>query len=536
MGALSWSLTDPELDLLGRVGVAAIALALDSARECGHDLSPLEGHYNSTTLDLSWPDDVTDQDALVRLIEWAWQTRGASPGGEPGEGMGILYLPGVHRGDGRDDLAQRLVEHSGILSTFLQHPTTQPKTKPKTMESRIDDRVIHLRYVEPTATLAYLKDAKKLFNRKSLKTDAVTFSSYIRPGATARHSGEDSWSGSAREAIALIFAPTACFYLQIHGKDWVVVAPDPGDIEEFVRRRPDVTLSQNGTIAASVADAGLRVIVAMRARATARQLQRGRGIAQECMVLRVGKVAWNKQSVRNRALRLHPAAEVIDAFQCLDRRLSNRLRERADGDSAFVVVPSPRAIIADNLIAAKYWYRNLFEIPTDLCKQVEKNRRTGESVQRVWFRWVRSYGKELSALMEDLEKLKLDAATDIDAVFHDAFRLALRNLYGREKAQAQRGSRSVNERQRDRTEKIRRELMKAQTRQHVRGVIAEIFAEAGRNRVVQSYAQEIWRFIDNPQDWRRARDLALLSLATYARMSGDEGAVVDEEQQGEHDA
>lgn len=523
MGRLSWSLADPELDLLGRVGLAAIALALDAAKETGHDLKPLEGRFDATNLELAWPDDVSDQGALSPLIEWAWQTRGAPAGQDPGEGMGILYLPGVHRGDARDDSTQRLVEHSGILSTFVQHPNTQPKTKPKTLEARTDERVIQLRYVEPKKRLAYVNEfSKKLFLREALRNGRVSFSSFLRPGATARYRGEDSWAGSAVEAIPLLCAPTTCFYLQLRGKDWVVVAPDPGNLEEFVRLRPAVALSQREARAASEADAAIRVLVAIRTRSAVRQLERQLGATQECMVMRVGAVGWNRQSVRNRAFRLRPTEEMLDAFECLERRLANRLRERAEDGSAFVVVPSPRGVVAENLVDGAYWYRNLFDVPAGLRDQVEKNRRAGESSQRAWFRWVRAYKKEIVALMGDMQKLEPERTRDRDAAFSKAFHSALRSLYGREAAQATRGSRSVTDRLEDRTEKIRRELARAQTRQHVRAALAELFAEAGRSREIQDHGDEIWLFIDDARDWRRARDLSLLCLATYARPEDDE--------------
>lgn len=518
MGHLSWSLADASLDVLGRLGLGAMALALDAAEEEGHDLSPLEGRYSSRDLELSWPDDVSDQDALMPLFEWAWQTRGAPAGQPPEEGLGLLYLPAVHRGDARDDWRQRLVEHSGILSTFLQHPRIQPKTKPKTAELHIDEYVVRDRYVEPKKELVYVKDAAKLlFRRGKLVGGRVKLSSYIRPGATARHNGEKSWEGAARDAMPLFFAPMACFFLQVRGADWVVVAPDPIDLVGFVTVRPIAALSIYDINAASAADAGLRVLVAMSTKAAARQLERATSTAVPCAVMRLGKVAWNKQSVRTRSLLMRPRGSVLDAYERVYRRLANRLVEKKAEGEAFVSVPSPRATIAENLVSGDYWYQRLLDVPAEVRDQVEDKRRKGESAERVWFRWVRMYRKELSALMEDLEQLRAEGEGDIDVIFRTAFHAALRSLYGREAALAERGSRTAVERLEDRTERIRRELSKAQTRQHVRGAIAEIFAEAGRNSVLQANAQEIWRFIDDREDWRRARDLALLSLATYAR-------------------
>lgn len=531
MGELRWSLSDPELDILGRVGLGAIALALDAAEQLQHDLSPLVGRFGRSEIELSWTASVTDEEALTRLVEWVWQARNAPRGQAAKDGLGVLFFPGIHR-EVLDDPTERLVEHSGVLSTFLQHPRVQPKTKPKDTEWRIDDRVVRLRYVEPTGEIAYVKDFKKqLFTRKRLVSRDVTLSSYFRPGATARHPGEESWSGSVREAIPLFCAPTACFYLQVRGADWVVVAPDPRDLEEFVHRRPLVRLAHRGMVAASAADAALRVLVAMRARAATRQLERGRSERQECLVLKVGEVAWNRQSVRNGALTVKPTEETVTAYETVERHLSNRLQERSKDGTFFVRVPTPRATIADNLLDGSYWYRNLFEVPRELREQLEKNRSAGESAQRTWFRWMRIYRKELLAVMADLDELKMPGSEN-DEIFRDAFHTALRNLYGREAEQAKRGSRNVLDRLADRTEKIRRDLSKAQTREHLRGVLAELFAEAGRNHALQAHAAVVWRFIDSDA-WRRARDLALFCLATYARAADRDEVTPNEEGEAE---
>jgi len=512
MGDLTWSLSDPSLDLLGRTGVGAIALALDAARELERDLSPLVGRYDATDLSLSWPEDVPDQDALTRLVEWVWQTRNAQEGDE---GLGVLYFPGIHPRPLRDDPTSRLVEHSGVLSTFLQHPRVQPKTKPKTTESRIDDRIVRHRYVEPTKQVAYVRDFDKFFKRRQQRRDPVKLK-YVRPGGTARHHGEVSWAGTIHQGLPLICAPTACFYLQIRGAVWIVVAPDPVDLRQFVHRRRVIRLSARETIAASATDAAFRVLLAMRTQTVARQLEQRRDIVQECRVMRVGKVAWNRLSVRSRALRLRPSEELLDAFERVERHLGNRLKERSTDETAFVTVPSPRGVITENLAAGTYWYRDLLEVPRELREQVENNRRTGESAQRAWFRWTRLYRRELSSLMTELQELD-DEARAIDAIFRDAFHEALRCLYGREAKMAKRGTRDVADRHNDRAEKIRRDLTKAQTRAHLREALAALFAEAGR------------RFIDDPHDWRRARDLALLSLATYGGNNADEDAEQGEE-------
>ena len=478
MGRLIWSLADPQLDALGRVGLGAIALALDAAAAMGHKLAPLHGAVSATELTLSWPDDLADQQALTPLIRWAWQARGAPTGQPPEEGLGVLYLPGIHRADDRDNLTERLVEHSGILSTFLQHPRTQRKSKLRVAEARIEDRVLPLKYVEPVTEIAYVREfLAGLFRRQSLRTGRVEFSSFLRPGATTRYPGEGSWTGTVQEAIPLLFAPTACFYLHLGGADWAIITPDPVNLQEFVRVRPLVSLSNRAMLAASAVDAGFRVLLAMRAHAPIRALKRRDAAALECQVMRVGKVPWNRQNVRNRSLRMRPTEEALSAFECVERHLPNEIIDRKVEAGVFVRVPSPRAAIAENLASGRYWYCDLLDVPHALRQQLDQSRQKGESPERIWFRWIRYYQEQLTKLATDLETTMREDSSDIDSVFQDAFHAALRSLYGREAEQAHRGSRSVLDRLDDRTEQIRRALARSQTRHHLRATLAEIFAE-----------------------------------------------------------
>lgn len=512
MGELTWDLGDTDLDLMARAGLGALALALDTG---GSKLAPLECDVQRTSVTLRWPDEVKDLDALLPLFEWAWQARG---GGD--DGLGVLYFPAIHLGSKADDVVARLHANNGVLSTFLQHPKVQPKTSPRKREVEIDGKRVPIQYVEPRSVLRPVADFKKrLFKRNKLVAGVVTFPSWLVPGATARHPHESSWQGTARQAIPLLLAPCVCFYLRVQ-RDYVIVAPDVTDLEDFILDRPLLSLRGTQPWAAGLGDAGLRVLVALRARQVARGLGTERELA--CQVIKVGEVAWNRQRVRNQALMLRPASEALERFDALDRHLGNAVRMRKDGSAGFVTIPSARGTIADNLVRETYWYCDLFEVPRELRKRVEEQRQSSESTQRAWFRLVGYHRGGLREFMQEMWKMG-DSSTAVDEAFVSAFHEALRHLYGKEKEAAKRGSRSATERMQDRTEQVRRELSRANTRPLLRAVLAEFFAEAGRTVPLKDHRQAIWQFIDGARSWRRARDLALLSLATYkGRGSGDD--------------
>jgi CRISPR-associated protein Cas8a1/Csx13 len=113
--------------------------------------------------------------------------------------------------------------------------------------------------------------------------------------------------------------------------------------------------------------------------------------------------------------------------------------------------------------------------------------------------------------------------------FVEAFWAVLASLYAQEaKAVERGGSRKVEERLDHLDEDIRRMLMRAKTRVLLRGYLAELFAKGGRQPKVVQHRAAIWSLIDHPYEWKKARDLALLALATYqSREKRELGATIE---------
>ncbi len=516
MGELTLSLSDPGFGYLERLGVAAAALALDAAAKEGADLGPLQGSFDRRDVRLSWPDDARDEDALMPLFDYAWQAKD----GRIQDGLGVLYFPAVHRGSAADDGLQRYVEHTGVLRTFLQHARIQPKTKPEQFQHDLgDDHVVRLQIVEPKGKLVYREEARtELFKKGRLVDGRLEFSSFLVPGATSRYSTEPSWSGSLRQAFALLLAPTAAYYLSLGAKGWVIVVPDVSDLLGFVRLRPRAGIDYESHRAGSAADAGLATLVRLKLSHALVGLDAVQARPTRCEVVHVGGVIWNKQNVRRMRLELVPGQAELEHFEAVARWLPNRYQKRKDDDGGFIRVPSPRGVIAANLGAGRPWFYRLFDVPRDERDNLESQRKKlgkngeGKSVERLWFHELsRFYRKELNGIMNDVPMQTADEA------FVGAFHQALRRLYGKEADAAKRGSRSASERLEDLTEEIRRRIERSQTRSLLRETIASLFARAGRTESLQQHRSEIWSLIDSERDWARARDLSLLALASYQR-------------------
>ena len=511
MAELTWSIREPGLTAFDRCGIGAMAATIDAASRLEVDLTPLEASFCSDSVVLRWPDGVPPRDALLKLVEFAWQARQPSAP----EGLGVLYLPAVHLGSAADAYPDRLLENNGILSTFLQHPRSQPKTKPPTRQQiELAEEQYEVSFVEPKEKLKYVYDfSRQLFDRKGEMRSRIDLAQFIMPGGTARHGGEKSWTGSATQAIPLFFAPIGCFFLRAQSFSWVIVVPDVSDLAAFVSARPSVRIGWKDAEVRSLEDAGLRAAVAYRTQTMPRRLAL-RGLE----VLKVGSVAWNRQTVRSSVCRLRPGTEELDKFEKVLLHLPNRYRNRKDGEGGFISVPTPRGRISANLAHGHYWYRSLFEIPKEDRKEVKNQSRNNESEERAWFRLI---GYERKALIAIAEELQMDAK-ELDRLFMNAMHEAMARRFRQEADSATRGARSVQERWEDFLESSRRLLGRSNTRSTLRTALAEFFADAGGSRTLRENAQAIWVFIDSPATWRRARDLALLSLVTYQAKRGQE--------------
>lgn len=526
MAELTWSITAPGLNALERCGLGAMAATIDAADHEEVDLTPLDASFDHDSIMLSWPDDVPAQRALTKLIRFAWQARqSTSP-----DGLGVLYLPALHRGSASDSYLERLLENSGILSTFLQHPRSQPKTRPPTQQTiELEEGCsIEVRFVEPKTNLKYVSDfSGKLFGGTGNVKPRVDLAQFIMPGGTARHGGEKSWTGSAMRAIPLFFAPIGCFFLRAQEFSWVVVVPDVSDLATFARVRPFVHIGWKDAEVRSLEDAGLRVAVAYRTQSQTRRLAL-RGLE----VLRIGRVAWNRQQVvRSHFCRVHLRQEELDEFEAVLRHLPNRYQTRKDGENSFVSVPTPRGRIATNVVHGHYWYRSLFDIPKEAREEVKNLSKRNESEQRAWFRLI---GYERKALTAIAEELPMDAEQQLDRLFREAIHEAMARRFRQEAEHAKRGTRSVQDRWKDFLESSRRLFSRSNTRSTLRTGLTGFFADAGGSHTLREHAQAIWTFIDSPATWRRARDLALFSLVTYqGKAEPEEGREAGEVEQSD---
>jgi CRISPR-associated protein Cas8a1/Csx13 len=558
---MTWKLSDPGMDLLERAGLAALYLTLSAADEASEDLSPLEweaADLSPEGVTLRW--DGADRDAFERLLSFAWQVR-----------EGVLYFPAIHRDSAqRDHIVGRLGTHTGVLSTFLQHPRVQPKGELVTKVFDIDEgKQVELRYQSMEGQkLKPLSDLPDFFDRKGmLVRGEVSLSSWVVPGCAPRFRTEPhAWAGPASIGLLSMLAPIACFYMRLvmGGVNWIFVVPDVRDLAEYAEGVGVMELDPTFQDVASLGDAGLSFVAKYAPRGVQRHVPAG------CRAIMMGKVGYyQSQSIRKGVIDVPFAPVPVARYRLLHGVMKNWYQPRAklappveepgaakkkarakpsakraavrpEGPqaTAFLKVPTVRGPIADNLVAGRPWYDELCLPPPWEREALDAKRKLapGQSIEALWFREVTYQRGKLRELVEAREMWDKPE----EKTFVEAFWEALRGLFYLEAKGVERGGeRQVQERHADLVEDIRRQLARAKTRELLRETLADLFSRAARAPKKQPTVKEnsalIWNLMNDPHDWKRARDLALLALATYQGKSREQAPTTETADEGEGD-
>jgi len=543
--SLTWQLTGPGTGLLERAGIAALSMTLRAAEELRADLSPLqwsEADLTRQSVTIRSTDSL--EAALTKLFSFAWQVRDR-----------VLYLPAIHRDwEASENSFMRVCAHNGIMRTFLQHPRVQPKGDLVEQIINLDeDRQIKIAYQSlDSAKLKPITDLAKagFFGRDgTLAEKDVSLSGWVFPGIAPRYGPEVAWSGPAKAGLLLMLAPIVCMYQQLHSErsTWLFVVPDVRDVEVFasVRLLPMFGLDPSYTDVASLGDAALRFLAEYTSDPARRDLEAG------CRVVAMGKVGYyQSQSIRKGVADVNATAKICRRYRILNRVMMNRwMKRKPKSESAenakarkrkneqptneardFTSVPTGRGRIADNLMAARPWYLDLFQpLPWDWAAvERQRKKQPGVSTERLWFYNLLYQRGQLMELIQEEEMWD----NPEERLFVEAFWQVLAALYRREADAVERGgSRTFGDRIEDLNEDIRRCLTRAKTRPLLRQAIIDLFArpvEKYRSPVVRQRPDLVWHLIDD--DWKRSRDLALLALASYQSKEKREAGLKTDEQ------
>lgn len=497
MTELTLSIYDPNTLLPHRAGIAGLALALSAVDVTD---APLRWEVTEDAVNLCW--EGKGQDAVQWLLEQTYQIKN-----------GLLVAPALNL-----DEQGRFTFNQGMLSSFLQHgqqksfvedPSKPRKGKKKfyksqtlnfTIESDSPDISVSLTMLES----CYFTNSSKLANeftsaRPEIKTQII-------PGLEECFVN-GSYKESSEHFLALLFLPLACGYYQLPSinskRRSAIVIPEVRNLIEWVNIRqklPSRTYTNFGSFyrkfrANSAGESALRFLLDERQTDDSGLFQ-----LPYCEVYQLGSQSWNPQQdyIKQAVYRASLDENSLFLYQIAYQNFKSKIRSKKDSEEVWLAESRVLAWISENLVASQVWYRSFFEF------------RKSNII----------YPEDRRGLIVMTEHLTAD-----ERVLFDAVQGAFRKYRGQQIDQAKRQGRQPDWEQI--TNKVIYRLQRPSTQQEFATALVDFLSQYRSEAALSSGPQIFW-WLHQEANWRKARDLALLAIATYQSKPKEEKEMLEE--------
>ncbi|MCA1994401.1 MAG: type I-MYXAN CRISPR-associated Cas8a1/Cmx1 [Coleofasciculus sp. S288] len=467
MNQYSLSLFDPNTLLPHRAGIAGLAIAL-SAIEPEDAL--IHWEISEDTVSLSWK--CSDKEALEWLVQQAYQIQD-----------GFLVASSLNLSpQGRYTFSQ------GVLKTFLQH------SRQRTLDKTPTQIAIPVEENQPEIQLQfwklldcyYLRELKGAFNSKGKFNAEIPIKGHHLPGLV-----ECFVNGEYKESptgfMALLFLPLACSYYQLTDRRYALVIPEITNLLAWIHRRQQLSSrSYKDFRSPGASEAGLRLLLEEW---TTEDLKQHR--VNYCEVYQLGKQPWdgNQSGLKQAVYCVQASDTVLAIYQSAIALFKPKLRVTDKGES-WLALSKVLPWIAENLVAGCAWYAGFYEF------------RTANDIY------------ERKGLVSMTEHLQPHERVLFDAV-QGAFSNYLRGQFKFRKDKVQR---ELTQKERfdefeSSTDKVVYLLQRPSTQQDFATALVK-FLSRSRSKGARGVGREIYSWIHG-SEWRKARDLAMLAVATY---------------------
>ena len=389
---------------------------------------------------------------------------------------------------------------------------------------------------------------------------------------------ETGWCGPARFAYLMLFAPIACHYIKLprsNADNWAYMVPTVQNLQGYERNflRRNMVNFGNWPFFGEVAgleDAALRyaarstvsgqsvTVVMGKASFYHAQQKTRKNLWREIVVADDMPTAFRRYDIFKRVF---PAGKMARPTR------EPKPEESNQKGNHFIALPNCRERITANILRGEPWYADLAYIPfwqrdrvENDCQDVRKRglRAVGLnfwwksvdqdkepiSPERLWFLKLHYFERKQLMCIADNKEV-WDDPMEKDML--DVFRGAFRRLLNREDYALRRGgSRDLPKRWDNTVDKWHRRLLHAKTGLLLSTVVHELLAQAARSpnlrdgKLVElggpvfllskisedesdesrharndKFQAKFRRMVNDPSEWKKVRDLALLSMTTF---------------------
>jgi CRISPR-associated protein Cas8a1/Csx13 len=489
---LALSLSDPGTARVHRVGLFGLWASLRALEENGaiHSMKNVHWQLHANGLHLTFSSRW--RDGIDELVSHAFGVTSD----------GFVRIAAL--GDPGSNPARAVILQDALLATFLQHGKSRgadSRTRLTGSATVEMDGVQHpIRY----RRVRWFKHQKPPW----LEDGQLEVVNWLLPGAAERHTalaGRTRLREPLERALCLLFLPAGVFYYRIEpvGEgstrlEAALVLPDPvaGSLEQlYLLRRHYLRLGADRLVVAGPAEAALSL-------AAVAQVVHALSAFSEAEVWAFGRTQWAPQqryrarvdvhALRPGAVRLFRLARVFFG--------APRLRVQRAGRSdvlSWRVAQSPEWI-AGNLLRGFPWWRGFSDLlaPRPRRDAVLRYERGG-----------------VARMVDDKELLPDGPERRLVEAIQEAWR---RRLGALGELARERGTDFSRLAERE-FERWRVTFARCRNEAGIRGAVAELLARAASAAGSLPQLQEggLAQILELCRDWRKARDLALLALASY---------------------
>jgi CRISPR-associated protein Cas8a1/Csx13 len=470
---ITLSIFDSNTLLPHRAGIAGLALALSAMNP---KEAPLSWEITEDSVMLNW--SVSDKEAVQWLLSHTYQIQD-----------GYLDVPAL-----KLDQQARYTFTEGITATLLQHSKQRTRDKEtKSLNFTVEDGQPEIRLdFRPVLDCYYTRDLSDAFNTRGAFKSAISLKGHHLPGLV-----ECFVNGAYQESptgfLALLFLPLACGYYKLPDLRSALVLPEITNLLDWVAQRQEASGRVFQRLkppyadfrASGAGESALRFLLREKVTADAKPMQ-----VRYCEVYQLGSQPWdgNQSYLKQAVYRVEVTDEILELYDIAEQLFPAKVRANSRGENW--LAPS-RVLpwVSENLILGKRWYTDFFEF----------RKRNGVF--------------ERKGLVAMTNYLNENEQVLFDAV-QGAFSAYLRGRI----LQAQRQGRPLDYGQV--TDKVIYRLQRPSTQQEFATALVDFLSQF-RSKAARSTGAQIYTWIHREANWRQARDLVLLAIATYVSKKGD---------------
>jgi CRISPR-associated protein Cas8a1/Csx13 len=473
MTELTLSIYDPNTLLPHRAGIAGLALALSSLPK---EPAPMTWEITEDEVRLKWA--CSDKEAVQWLVG---NTYKIADGG---------YLDVAALKLDRQGLYSFT---EGVVSTFLQHSQQRKRdSNAVSLAFQIDEGQPEIRVdFRPLTGCYYTGDLKDAFTAKGAFKSEITLKGHHLPGLVECFVN-GAYQESPSNFLALLFTPLACSYHKLPEARSALVIPEVQNLKQWIDRKQELSgRTYRNFRSSSAGESGLQFLWQETLMEDADKYK-----VKYCEVYQLGKQTWdgNQSYLKQAVHRIKVKREIIQIYDSARQFFPPQVKTN-DKNEPWLAVSKTLPWVCDNLIAGKYWYLGFYEF-----------RKRNVLYERI-----------------GLVKMTTNYLNDREQILFDAVQGAFKKYRGKQIKQASNQGRPPDWEQI--TNKVIYRFQRPSTQQEFASALVDFLSQF-RSKSANGMGAEIYAWIHGESQWKQARDLTLLAVATY---QGKKGDVIDGE-------